>query len=199
MALLDSLVAMLANMNTNYLTTGKAPGRAGNAHANIVPYQVFAASDGHVIVGVGNEGQYAKFCEIAGCSELATDPRFLRNADRVRNRAVLIPLLEQAVRRRPVAYWVEQLERAGVPCGPINSIAQALADPQIVARGLVVELPHPLAGTVSLVGTPIRMSASPPALERAPPTLGQHTEEVLRELAGIDAATLSSMRARKIV
>jgi formyl-CoA transferase len=199
MALLDSLVSMLANMNTNYLTTGKAPGRAGNAHANIVPYQVFAASDGHVIVGVGNEGQYAKFCEIAECSELATDPRFLRNADRVRNRAVLIPLLEQAVRRRPVAYWVERLERAGVPCGPINSIAQALADPQIVARGLVVELPHPLAGTVSVVGTPIRMSGSPPALERAPPTLGQHTEEVLRELAGVDAATLSSMRARKIV
>lgn len=199
MALLDTLVSMLANMNTNYLTTGRAPGRVGNAHPNIVPYQVFAASDGHVIVGVGNDRQYAKFCEIAGRADLATDPRFARNADRVRNRNILIPLLEQAVRERPAAFWAEQLERAGVPCGPINSIAQALSDPQIVARGLNVELPHPLAGSVSLVGTPMRMSASPPALERAPPTLGQHTDEVLRELAGIDAETLAALRARGII
>jgi crotonobetainyl-CoA:carnitine CoA-transferase CaiB-like acyl-CoA transferase len=199
MALFDTLVSMLANMNTNYLTTGKAPGRAGNAHANIVPYQVFAASDGHVIVAVGNDGQFAKFCQVAGRSDIAADPRFARNANRVRNRAVLVPLLEEVVRTRPVEFWTAQLERAGVPCGPINSIAQALADPQIVARGLVVELPHPLAGTVSLVGTPIRMSASPPALEHAPPTLGQHTEEVLRELAGIDADALAALRARRIV
>jgi len=199
MALLDTLVAMLANMNTNYLVTGKAPGRAGNAHANIVPYQVFAAADGHVIVAVGNDGQYARFCEVAGRSDLATDPRFVRNADRVRNRAVLIPLLEQVVQQRPVGFWTAQLERAGIPCGPINSIAQALADPQIVARGLRVDLPHPLAGSVSLVGTPMRMSASPPALERAPPTLGQHTDEVLRELAGMDAATLAALRKRQII
>jgi formyl-CoA transferase len=199
MALLDTLVSMLANMNTNYLTTGNAPGRAGNAHANIVPYQVFAASDGHVIVAVGNDGQYAKFCEVAGRNDLALDPRFARNADRVRNRAVLIPLLEQVVRQHPVGFWATRLEQAGVPCGPINSIAQALSDPQIVARGLKVDLPHPLAGSVSLVGTPMRMSASPPALERAPPTLGQHTDEVLRELAGVDAATLAALRARRIV
>ena len=199
MALLDTLVAMLANMNTNYLVTGNPPGRAGNAHANIVPYQVFAAAVGHVIVAVGNDGQYARFCEVAGRSDLATDPRFVRNADRVRNRAVLIPLLEQVVQQRPVGFWTAQLERAGIPCGPINSIAQALADPQIVARGLRVDLPHPLAGSVSLVGTPIRMSASPPALERAPPTLGQHTDEVLRELAGMDAATLVALRKRQII
>jgi formyl-CoA transferase len=199
MALLDTLVSMLANMNTNYLTTGRPPGRAGNAHPNIVPYQVFAASDGHVIVAVGNDGQYAKFCEIAGRADLVTDPRFARNADRVRNRDVLIPLLEQVVRERPAAFWAEQLERAGVPCGPINSIAQALSDPQIVARGLNVALPHPLAGSVSLVGTPMRLSASPPALERAPPTLGQHTAEVLQELAGVDAQTLAALRARRII
>jgi len=199
MALLDTLVAMLANMNTNYLVSGAAPGRAGNAHANIVPYQVFAAADGHVIVAVGNDGQYARFCEVAGRSDLATDPRFVRNADRVRNRAVLIPLLEQAVQQHPVGFWTAQLERAGIPCGPINSIAQALADPQIVARGLRVDLPHPLAGSVSLVGTPIRMSASAPALERAPPTLGQHTDEVLRELAGMDAETLAELRKRQII
>jgi len=199
MALFDCVVAMLANMNTNYLTTGNAPGRAGNAHANIVPYQVFAAADGHVIIAVGNDAQFAKFCEVAGHGELATDPRFARNADRVRNRAVLVPLLEQIVRARPVGFWAEALERAGIPCGPINSIAQALADPQIVARGLRVELPHPRAGSVALVGTPIRMSASPPALDRAPPTLGQHTDEVLRELAGVDATTLASLHARRIV
>jgi crotonobetainyl-CoA:carnitine CoA-transferase CaiB-like acyl-CoA transferase len=148
---------------------------------------------------VGNDGQYTKFCEVAGRSELATDPRFARNADRVRNRAVLVPILEELVRARPVAFWTAELERVGIPCGPINSIAQALADPQIVARGLRVELPHPLAGTVALVGTPLKMSASPPALDRAPPTLGQHTEEVLRDLAGIDAATLAALRARRIV
>ena len=199
MALFDTQVAMLANMNTNYLTTGNAPGRAGNAHANIVPYQVFAAADGHVIVAVGNDGQYAKFCEIAGRADLATDKRFARNADRVRNRAVLVPLLEGLVRARPVAFWTSRLEQAGIPCGPINSIAQALADPQIVARGLQVELPHPLAGKVALVGTPLRMSASPPVLDRAPPTLGQHTDEVLRELAGVDATTLAALRARQVI
>jgi formyl-CoA transferase len=199
MALFDTQVAMLANMNTNYLTTGKAPGRAGNAHANIVPYQVFAAADGHVIIAVGNDGQYAKFCEIAGRPDLAADARFARNAGRVRNRAVLVPLLEAIVAAKPVAFWATRLEEAGIPCGPINSIAQALADPQIVARGLQVELPHPLAGKVPLVGTPMRMSASPPALDRAPPTLGQHTEEVLRELAGIDDAALAALRARQII
>jgi crotonobetainyl-CoA:carnitine CoA-transferase CaiB-like acyl-CoA transferase len=190
---------MLANMNTNYLTTGKPPGRVGNSHTNIVPYQVFAAADGHVIIAVGNDAQYAKFCAIAGRPDLATDPRFARNAGRVRNRAALVPMLEELVRTKPVEFWTSGLERAGVPCGPINSIAQALADPQIVARGLQVELPHPRAGRVALVGTPMKLSASPPALDRAPPTLGQHTEEVLRELAGIDAATLAALRARQIV
>jgi formyl-CoA transferase len=199
MALLDTQVAMLANMNTNFLTTGKAPGRAGNAHTNIVPYQVFAAADGHVIIAVGNDAQYVRFCDIADRPDLATDTRFARNAGRVRNRAVLVPLLEEIVRSRPVAFWTERLEQARIPCGPINSIAQALTDPQIVARGLQVDLPHPRAGTVSLVGTPIRMSASPPALDRAPPTLGQHTEEVLRDLAGVDAETLAALRARQIV
>lgn len=199
MALFDTQVAMLANMNTNYLTTGKAPGRAGNAHANIVPYQVFAAADGHVIIAVGNDGQYAKFCQIAGRPDLATDARFARNAARVRNRAVLVPLLEAIVRAQPVAFWTAQLEAAGIPCGPINSIAQALDDPQIVARGVKVPLPHPLAGTVPLVGTPIRMSASPPAVDRGPPLLGEHTEQVLRELAGVDAAGVAALRGRGLV
>jgi formyl-CoA transferase len=194
LALFDVMVAMLANMNMNYLVTGQPPGRAGNAHQNIVPYQVFAAADGHVIIAVGNDGQYAKFCEVAGCPELATDPRFAKNADRVRNRALLVPMLERIVRARPVAFWTEQLEAAGVPCGPINSIAQALADPQIVSRGLRIDLPHPLAGHVPLVGNPIRMSATPPAYDRPPPLLGEHTDEVLRELVGCSAQEIRALR-----
>jgi formyl-CoA transferase len=194
LALFDVMVAMLANMNMNYLVSGKAPGRAGNAHQNIVPYQVFTAADGHVIIAVGNDGQYAKFCEIAGRPDLATDPRFAKNADRVRNRAVLVPILEEIVRARPVAFWTERLEQAGVPCGPINSIAQALADPQIVARGLRIDLPHPLAGHVPLVGNPIRMSATPPAYDRPPPLLGEHTDAVLRELAGCSDQDLQALR-----
>ena len=199
LALFDTMVAMLANMNMNYLVTGKAPGRAGNAHQNIVPYQVFAAADGHVIIAVGNDGQYAKFCEVAGHPELATDPRFATNADRVRNRAVLVPMLERIVRARPVAFWTRELEAAGVPCGPINSIAQALADPQIVARGLRVDLPHPLAGSVPLVGNPIKMSATPPAYIRHPPLLGEHTEEVLRELVGCSEHEIRALREARAI
>jgi crotonobetainyl-CoA:carnitine CoA-transferase CaiB-like acyl-CoA transferase len=194
MALFDTMIAMLANMNTNYLTTGKAPVRAGNAHQNIVPYQVFAAADGDVVIAVGNDSQYAKFCDIAGRPDLAADRRFAKNADRVRNRAVLVPMLEAIVRERPAAFWAERLEAAGVPCGPINSIAQALADPQAMARGLRIDLPHPTAGTVPLVGMPIRMSRSPPGYLRPPPLLGEHTDEVLREMAGLDAAEIGALR-----
>ena len=199
MALFDTVIAMLANMNMNYLVTGKAPGRAGNAHQNIVPYQVFAAADGHVVIAVGNDGQYAKFCEIAGRPDLAADPRFASNAERVRNRAVLVPLLEQIVRGRPAAFWAEQLEAAGVPCGPINTIAQALADPQAVARGVRIDLPHPTAGKVPQVGMPTRMSASSPSYERPPPLLGEHTDEVLREVAGLHADEIAALRARGVL
>jgi len=199
MALFDTVIAMLANMNMNFLTTGKAPGRAGNAHQNIVPYQVFAAADGHVVIAVGNDSQYAKFCEIAGRPDLAADPRFTSNAERVRNRALLVPLLEAIVRDKPAAFWTGKLEAAGVPCGPINSIAQALADPQAVARGLRIELPHPTAGTVPLVGMPIRMSASSPSYERPPPLLGEHTDEVLRQIAGLDDEAITDCRRRGVV
>ena len=199
MALMDTMVAMLANMNMNYLTTGVAPGRAGNAHQNIVPYQVFAAADGYVVIAVGNDAQYVRFCEIAGCPHLAADERFARNADRVRNREVLIPLLEGVVRTRPTAFWAEQLEDAGVPCGPINDIAHALADPQVVARGLQITLPHPSAGSVPLIRSPIRMSATPPAPEGAPPLLGQHTDEVLQQLAGADADTCARLRRNGVI
>jgi formyl-CoA transferase len=197
MALFDVMLAMLANMNMNYLTSGQPPGRAGNAHPNIVPYQVFEAADGHVVIAVGNDSQFVKFCEVAGCAELSSHPSYARNADRVRNRAAVLAIVEPLVRARPVAFWVERLEAAGVPCGPINNIAQALADPQVAARELRIDLPHPLAGVVPLVANPIKLSATPAAYERPPPTLGQHTDEVLREcgLDDIEIARLKSLGA----
>jgi crotonobetainyl-CoA:carnitine CoA-transferase CaiB-like acyl-CoA transferase len=199
LALYDVMLAMLANMNMNYLTSGRAPGRAGNAHPNIVPYQVFAASDGHVIIAVGNDAQFVKFCEIAGRPDLASDPRYARNAGRVRDRAVLVPLLEEIVHERPVAFWVEALDAAKVPCGPINDIAHALADPQVAARGMRVDLPHALAGFVPLVGNPIQLSGTPATYERAPPLLGEHTDAVLHDLLLMSPADIARLRAAGVV
>jgi formyl-CoA transferase len=198
MALFDVMLAMLANMNMNYLTSGTSPARAGNAHPNIVPYQVFEAADGHVVIAVGNDAQFAKFCLVAKCPELARNPDYVRNADRVRRRERLLAELEPVVRARPVSFWVEQLEAAGVPCGPINNIAQAFADPQVAARSLRIDLPHPLAGSIPLVANPIKLSATPPTYERAPPTLGQHTDEVLRE-CGLDQAEIERLRALRAI
>jgi crotonobetainyl-CoA:carnitine CoA-transferase CaiB-like acyl-CoA transferase len=194
LALYDVMVAMLANMNMNYLTTGRAPGRAGNAHPNIVPYQVFAAADGQLVIAVGNDAQFVRFCEVAGVPELAADARYARNADRVRHRDSLVPALSAVVRARPLAFWLEALDAAGVPCGPINDIAQALADPQVTARGLRVDLPHPLAGSVPLVANPIQLSATPAQVRRAPPLLGEHTEEVLQERLGMTATDIARLR-----
>src|SRR4029079_11775725 len=150
MALLDTQVSMIANMNMNYLISGRAPRRIGNAHANIVPYQVFDAADGKVVLAVGNDGQFAKFCEAAGCS-LHQDARFRKNADRVRHREVIVPLLAEIMRRRTVEQWVALLEPVAVPVGPINDLEQVLGHPQVKSRGLQLELPHPLAGSVPRV------------------------------------------------
>ncbi|HEV8331906.1 MAG TPA: CaiB/BaiF CoA-transferase family protein [Steroidobacteraceae bacterium] len=188
MALLDTQIAMIANMNMNYLVAGRAPRRMGNAHANIVPYQVFDAADGQLVLAVGNDSQFVKFCEAAGCA-LHQDARFRKNADRVRRREVIVPLLEEIMRQRTVAEWVALLEPIGVPVGPINDLAQAFAQPQVKSRGLQLELPHPLSGTVPSVANPIRMSATPMRYESAPPLLGQHTQEVLGQL-GIDEREL---------
>jgi formyl-CoA transferase len=199
MALLDVQVAMLANMNTNYLASGNPPTRWGNAHPNIVPYQTFATSDGHIIVAVGNDGQYRRFVEAGGRPDLADDERFATNPMRVRHRDVLVPLLAEMVRTKSKQEWIDALEAAGVPCGPINNLDEVFENPQVQARGLRVDLPHPSAGTVQLVGSPMRMSATPPRYDMPPPLLGQHTEEVLREVLGMDKDGIALLREKKIV
>jgi formyl-CoA transferase len=182
MALLDCQVAMLANMNMNYLTSGAAPERAGNAHQNLTPYQVFACADGHVIIATGNDGQFAKFCQVGGMPELAADPRFRTNPDRVRNRAEMIPILERMVLAKTRQAWMDELEAAGVPCGPINTIADTFENPQVRARGMKIDLPHPSAGQVPMVANPIKYSATPLQYQAPPPLLGEHTIAVLRDL-----------------
>jgi len=195
MALLDSQVAMLANLGAGYLASGVAPQRAGNAHQSIVPYQVFEVADGHLILAVGNDAQFARFCAVAGCSELAGDPRFARNAGRVRHRATLVPLLAALLKLRPRAAWLADLEAAKVPCGPINDLAEVFADAQVRDRAMTVEMPHPLAGTVRMVASPMKLAHTPVRYRRAPPLLGADTDAVLAEL-GLDAAAIAGLRDR---
>jgi formyl-CoA transferase len=199
MALLDVQVAMLANMDTNYLASGEPPKRWGNAHPNIVPYQTFATSDGHIIVAVGNDGQYQKFVAAGGRSELAADERFATNPMRVRHRDILVPLLAEMVRARTRQQWIDLLEAAGVPCGPINNLDEVFANPQVTARKLRIDLAHPTGGTVKLVGSPMKLSATPPRHDMPPPLLGQHTEEVLRDVLGHSAAQIAALREKGIV
>ncbi len=199
MALLDVQVACLANQAMNYLTTGNAPKRLGNAHPNIVPYQDFPTADGDFILTVGNDGQFRKFAEVAGQPQWADDPRFATNKLRVANRAILIPLIRQATVFKTTAEWVAQLEQAGVPCGPINDVAQMFADPQVKARGLAIELPHALAGMVPQVASPIRLSETPVEYRFAPPLLGEHTLEVLQRVLGLDAGVVSAFKASGVL
>ena len=195
MALLDTQVAMLANMGSNYLNSGKPPKRWGNAHANIVPYQTFACSDGHIIVATGNDSQYQKFVEAGQRPDLGADPRFATNPLRVQNRDLLVPLLAEMVATRSRETWIAQLEAVGVPCGPINNIGEVFDNPQVQARGIAVDMPHPAAGTVRLVRSPMKLSATPAQADRPPPMLGQHTEEVLRDLLGLSPAEIAALSA----
>jgi crotonobetainyl-CoA:carnitine CoA-transferase CaiB-like acyl-CoA transferase len=199
MALLDTQVAMLANLGANYLVSGNVPGRAGNAHQNIVPYQVFETAPGSagrdfLILAVGNDSQFAKFCEAAGRPELARDDRFAKNQARVRHRAVLVPILEDVMRTRTKADWLAALETVKVPCGAINNIAEVFADRHVNERGMVHTWNHPLRESVRLVSSPMKFSATPVRADRAPPLLGQHTSEVLGELLGWDAARIEALR-----
>lgn len=199
LALLDVQVACLANQAMNYLTTGKSPGRLGNAHPNIVPYQDFPTDDGYMILAIGNDGQFARFCEVAGDPALPTDPRFATNRARVENRATLIPLLNKLTIRRPTAEWIRALESVAVPCGPINTLADVFADPQVEARGLRVEMPHPLAGRVPQVANPMRFSSTPVQYRNPPPLLGEHTDDVLASLLGLAPGEITRLRDDKVI
>ena len=199
LALLDSQIALLAYQNTNYFSTGKPPKRIGNLHPNIVPYQPFRTKDGAVILACGNDNLFRKFCDAAGQSALASDPRFASNGKRVENRAEMTRLLGEVFRQRTTAEWVDVLEKAGVPNGPINDIAQVYEEPQVKARGIRVDLDHPVAGKLPTVASPMRFSATKVEYHGAPPTLGQHTEEVLRKVLGKTDAQLGELRAAKVI
>ena len=199
LALLDTQVAFLANQAMNYLASGEAPERIGNAHPNIVPYQTFKTADGDIILACGNDNLFSKFCDVAGCPELTQDPRFATNAKRVENRAAITDRLAAIFRTRTTRDWVSALEAAGVANGPINDLRQVFEEPQVAARGMRIDLPHPTAGTVPLVASPMRFSATPLEHKLPPPTLGQHTDEILREVLGLDAAAIACLRESRIV
>ena len=201
MALLDVGMAVLANQAAGYLATGQAPQRAGNTHPSLAPYQDFATRDGNVLLAIGNDGQFARFCAAVGRDDWAQDERFASNTARVQNRPALLALMEPLMRTRGTAEWIALLEDKAVPCGPINTVAQAFDDPQVRARGLRVELPRSAGDdnpSVATVANPMRLSATPVSYRRAPPTLGQHTDEVLAEL-GLDGAAVAALRAHGAV
>ncbi|MCA1298166.1 CaiB/BaiF CoA transferase family protein [Stappia indica] len=199
LALFDVQVAALANQSLNYLVSGTAPVRLGNAHPNIVPYQAFETADGHLILAVGNDGQFARFCEIAGRPELATDPRYLSNQARVANRDTLVPQIAEMLTKRTTADWIAALETAGVPCGPINTIAEVFQEPQALARGLATQMAHASGATAPGVASPLRFSRTPVNDKVAPPMLGQHTRQVLAEVLGLSETEIGAHEAEGTV
>jgi crotonobetainyl-CoA:carnitine CoA-transferase CaiB-like acyl-CoA transferase len=199
LALFDTQVAVLANQAANYLATGVSPRRLGNAHPNIVPYGAYRTADGAVIIACGNDNLFGKFCEVADCRDLAKDPRFATNGKRVENRAALDAIIGPLIARRATRAWVEALEAAGVPNGPINTLEEVFREPQALARGLRFELAHPAGGQVSLVRSPMRFSATPVEHSVPPPLLGQHTDEVLRQLLGRSEAEIARLRAEAVI
>ncbi|HEY6241730.1 MAG TPA: CaiB/BaiF CoA-transferase family protein [Burkholderiales bacterium] len=198
-ALLDTIVAFGANQIFNYFTSGAVPKRYGNAHANLLPYEVFATADGHVILAAGNDSQWASFCRAAGRPELMGDARFRTMPDRIRNREVLIPLVRDIMKRRASKDWIERLEAANVPCGPINNYKEVFESPQVAHRGLKIGMPHPLSGTLAGVASPMRFSETPVEYNVPPPLLGQHTREVLGELLGMRGEELDRLAVKKII
>ena len=199
LALLDVGVACLANQGMNYLYSGKVPGRMGNAHPNTVPYQDFPTADGYMILAIGNDGQFARFCQSAGKPEWAEDPRFKTNEARLAHRATLIPLMRQSTVMQTTRDWIAQLEQVGVPCGPINTVADVFADPQVQARGMQFEMPHPVGGDIPLVASPIRMSGTPVQYRSAPPRLGQDTAEVLAQVLGLSPAVIDDLTQQGVL
>jgi formyl-CoA transferase len=199
MALFDSIVAFNANQILNFWVSGNIPKRWGNAHVNITPYEVFPSADGFIILAVGNDSQFASFCTAAGRTELATDARFKTNPDRLKHRDALIPIVKGLIRERLSRQWIRDLEAANVPCGAINNMQEVFEDPHVQARGMRVDIPHPLSGTVPSVASPMRFSETPVTYDRPPPLLGQHTDEILRDLLGLDRDEITRLRDAKIV
>jgi crotonobetainyl-CoA:carnitine CoA-transferase CaiB-like acyl-CoA transferase len=199
MALFDCQAAALANQATNYLAGGIVPGRLGNAHPNIVPYQVFATKDGHLILAVSNDNQFRRFAKVAGLEAWAKDPRFSTNAERVAHRQLVVDALRPVLAGRTSAQWIADLETANVPCGPINRVDQVFSDPQAIARGLTVAMQHATVGELHLPASPLRLSRTPPEYRTAPPLLGEHNEEVLNGLLGIGSAELQKLRKARVV
>ena len=199
MALLDVQVAMLANLSSSYFVSGEPPARMGNAHQNIVPYHVFKAADEFLIVAVGNDGQFARFCDVIGRPEWARDERFATNPQRVGHRELMVEMITGRLATRPAREWLALLEPAGVPCGPINDLEQVFADPQVLHRKMAVKAPHPKAGEVTMVANPIKFSATPITHDRAPPLLGEHTDEILQSVLGMGEEELRALRQKKII
>jgi crotonobetainyl-CoA:carnitine CoA-transferase CaiB-like acyl-CoA transferase len=199
LALLDVQVATLANQATNYLVSGRSPERLGNAHPNIVPYQALATSDGYIILAVGNDGQFAKFCAVAGSPEMADDERFRTNSDRVCNRAELIPIIMTLLKMKTSAEWIAMLEQAGVPCGPINTVAEVFDNPQVQSRGMRVDVPHAAAGHIPLVGSPMKFSRATLNDRQPPPQLGEHNVEVLMGMLGLGVDDCARLKADDVI
>lgn len=199
-ALLDSTVAWLANVGSNYLISDQLPRRYGNGHPNIVPYEPFMAGDGvYIALAVGNDGQWRKFCQLAGMEEMAEDPRFATNAARVNHREELIPVIRERMLARNAEAWMRLLDENKIPCGPINTLDRVFSDPQVLERGMVADVPHPTAGSFKMVASPMKLAGTPCEIERHPPLLGEHTEEILREKLGYDPARIASLREAGII
>jgi len=196
-SLYDSQIAWLINQGLGYLVSGENPQRLGNGHPHIVPYDTFPASDGHFIIAVGNDGQFARMCEVMDRPDWAADPRFAKNVDRVRNRKTLMPLIEEITLTRSSAEWIAALEEVAVPCGPVNTLSEVFTDPQTLAREMRISLPHAGGpdGQVDLIGNPLKMSDTPVSYRQAPPRLGEHTDEVLRDTLGLDDQQIAALRA----
>lgn len=201
LGLLDVQVAWLYNQAANYLTGGNIPQRMGTGHPNTVPYQAFATADGFIIMATNNDAQFERFCAVAGREDLPKDPRFATNAERVRNRATLVPIVEEILKAHPSAYWIEELAKINVTCGPINTLDQVFEEPQLLERGMKISMPHALAGSgkVDLLGNPIKMSGTPVDYRLPPPTLGEHTDDVLKEVLGMDDAERQSLKDTGII
>ena len=198
-ALLDTIVAFNANQIVSYFCSGRIPIRYGNAHAQVVPYEVFPTADGHIILAIGNDGQFQRFCEVAGCAELAEEPRFKTNTQRIVHRAELIPLIAEVMRTRAKQEWIERLEAATVPCGPINNMKEVFEDAQVRHRELRVDIPHPSGGVAPVVANPMRFSGTPVEYRLAPPLLGQHNDEIYRGLLGKSGAEIAQLKSAGIL